>query len=98
MRFIFQFATTHQSPDSLRAFSYPPATPLLVWIQGLASRAPPCEVDDFAPADASLFSLFSIRHASVLEATSFDINVFDVFCCGWQPLSGGDRKKILFVH
>jgi hypothetical protein len=63
---------------------------LLVRIPGLTSRAPPYEVDDFAPADAPLFSLFSIRHASVLEATSFDVNVLEAFCCGWQPLSGGD--------
>ena len=46
----------------------------------------PCEVGVFAPADASLFSVFSGGHASVLEAISFAGAGLEAVGCGWQLL------------
>ncbi len=46
----------------------------------------PCEVGVFARADASLFSVFSGCHASVLEATSFAGAGLEVVGCGWRLL------------
>jgi len=59
---------------------------VLARFPGLASRAPPCEGGVFAPADASLFSVFSGGHASVLEATSFAGTGLEAVGCGWQLL------------
>jgi hypothetical protein len=42
----------------------------------------PREVGLFAPADTSLFSVFSGGHASVLEATSFAGAGLDAIGCG----------------
>ena len=47
---------------------------------------PPCEGGVFAPADASLFSVFSGGHASVLEAISFAGAGLEAVGCGWQLL------------
>ena len=46
----------------------------------------PCEVGAFGPADASLFSVFSGGHASVLEAISFAGAGLEAVGCGWQLL------------
>jgi hypothetical protein len=46
----------------------------------------PCEVGVFAPTDASLFSVFSGGHASVLEAISFAGAGLEAVGCGWQLL------------
>jgi len=46
----------------------------------------PCEGGVFAPADASLFSVFSGGHASVLEVTSFAGAGLEAVGCGWQLL------------
>ena len=46
----------------------------------------PCEVVFFAPTDASLFSVFSGGHASVLEAISFAGAGLEAVGCGWQLL------------
>ena len=46
----------------------------------------PCEVGVFARADASLFSVFSGGHASVLEAISFAGAGLEAVGCGWQLL------------
>jgi len=51
-------ATKFKSPDSLRAFSYPPAMPVLAWLGGLASRASSLPFPRFWPLTASLFSVF----------------------------------------
>jgi hypothetical protein len=40
----------------------------------------------FGPADASLFSVFSGGHASVLEAISFAGAGLEAVGCGWQLL------------
>ena len=45
-----------------------------------------CEVGVFAPTDASLFSVFSGGHASVLEAISFAGAGLEAVGCGWQLL------------
>ena len=46
----------------------------------------PCEGGVFAPTDASLFSVFSGGHASVLEAISFAGAGLEAVGCGWQLL------------
>jgi len=50
------------------------------------SERHPCEVGVFAPTDASLFSVFSGGHASVLEAISFAGAGLEAVGCGWQLL------------
>ena len=40
----------------------------------------------FAPTDASLFSVFSGGHASVLEVNSFAGAGLEAVGCGWQLL------------
>jgi hypothetical protein len=46
----------------------------------------PCEGGVFAPTDASLLSVFSGGHASVLEAISFAGAGLEAVGCGWQLL------------
>lgn len=46
----------------------------------------PWEVGIFTPAAASLFTVFSGGHASVLEATSFAGAGLEAVGCGWQLL------------
>jgi len=54
--------------------------------RALPRERQPCEVGVFAPAEASLFSVFSGGHASVLEATSFAGAGLEEVGCGWQLL------------
>lgn len=78
--------TNTQNPNPHRLGFFCPLLQCWCGFRAWPRERRPCEGGVFAPTNASLFSVFSGGHASVLEATSFAGAGLEAVDCGWQLL------------
>ena len=85
-------ATIFKSPNSVRAFSRLPATPVLAALRRPALRASLLKNTHFSSVWASLFPVLSVCLASVREVSYCIDAGFCAVGCGWKVAAASDRS------
>ena len=88
----YNSTTIFKSPNSFRAFSRLPATPVLAALRRPALRASLLKNTHFSSVWASLFPVLSVCLASVREVSYYIDAGFCAVGCGWKVAAASDRS------